>query len=93
MRAFFEERRQERNIAADGMALIVRHVGQYSPPDVAKRAGFLNDDVLVAFDGQTDLERETDVLTHVLRHRQPGDVIDVAIVRDGKKLTLKLPLP
>lgn len=87
------EERQDRQLPADGMALLAKHVGQYSPHDAAKQAGLVNGDIIVGFDGRTDLLRETDVLIYSLRNRKPGDVIEVIILRDGKRQTLKMKLP
>jgi hypothetical protein len=87
------DERRERRLPAAGMALLVKHVGEYSPHDVAKQAGIQQGDVLVAFDGRTDLLRETDVLAHALRRRKPGDVVNVLLLRDRQRRTLQLPLP
>lgn len=74
------------------MALRVKHVGQYDKHAAAKRAGFQVDDILVSFDGRTDLQREADVFTHVSRNHKHGDVVDVEILRDGKRRKLTLPI-
>lgn len=86
------ELRTEENLPQEGMALKVQHVGQYAPHDRAKRAGFQKDDVLVSFNGRTDLARETDLLEYALNDVKPGTVVDVVVLRGGKKTTLKLPV-
>jgi hypothetical protein len=58
----------------------------------ALRAGFRQGDVLVSFDGRTDLLRETDLIAHALRSRRPGERVPVAVLRAGKKLNLTLPM-
>lgn len=75
-----------------GMALRAKHVGQYGPHAAAKHAGFQAGDVIVAFDGKTDLLRETDVFAHALRSRKPGDKVSVTVVRGGKALEMTLPM-
>jgi serine protease Do len=75
-----------------GMALRVRHVGQYGPHAAAKHAGFRAGDVVVAFDGRTDLEREEDLLAHGVTQLRPGQKVTVEIVRQGKRTTLMLPM-
>ncbi len=75
-----------------GMALRAKHVGEFGPHAAAKNAGFRKDDVIIAFDGKTDLPRETDVFAHALRTRKPGDKVNVTIVRDSKTLELTLPM-
>jgi hypothetical protein len=77
---------------ADGMALRVKHVGQYGPHAAARDAGFRQGDVVVSFDGRTDLRREADVLAHGVTDRKPGDRVPVVVLRDGKRVTLTLPM-
>ncbi|MBX9584307.1 MAG: PDZ domain-containing protein [Gemmataceae bacterium] len=77
---------------AGGMALRVEHVGEYGPHAAAKKAGFRKNDVIVSFDGRTDLPREADVFRHALTARKPGETVPVKVVRDGKTLDLKLPM-
>ncbi len=75
-----------------GMALRVKFVGQYNAHAAAKNAGFQKDDVLIAFDGKTDLLRETDLFAHALRTTKPGDKVPVTVVRGGKSMELMLPM-
>jgi S1-C subfamily serine protease len=80
------ELRAERNLPKEGMALRVEHVGEYAPHDRAKKAGFVKHDV------RKDLARETDLLAYSLNQLKPGTTVDVEVLRDGKKRTLKLPV-
>lgn len=65
--------------------LSVVHVGQYSPHDVAKQAGFLAGDEIVSVDGRTEFLRETDLIAYLLRQKSPGD--DIAFrVRRGESI-------
>jgi serine protease Do len=80
-------------VATDGMALRVKHVGQYGPHAVAKAAGVQVGDVLVAYDGKTDLTRETDVLAYGVSARKPGDKVPLTLIRGGKRIELTIPLP
>jgi serine protease Do len=86
------EQRTKLGLADGDMALTVEHVGQYSPHDAAKRAGFQKGDVLVSFDGKTALHRESDLIAHALAQHKPGARIDVTILRGGKKMSLVLPI-
>lgn len=79
-------------VPAAGMALLAKHVGEFGAHAAAKNAGFKKDDVLVAFDGRTDLLRESDVMAHVLTTKRPGDAVAVRLVRGGRELELKLPI-
>lgn len=75
-----------------GMALKAAHVGEYGNHAAAKNAGFKKDDVIVSFDGKTELLRETDVFAYALREKKPGDKVKVAFVRAGKAMELVLPM-
>jgi hypothetical protein len=70
-------------IAESSMALLANHVGQYGPHAAAQNAGFRKGDILVSFDGRTDLMRESDLIAHGLSTRRPGDKVNVTILRDG----------
>ncbi len=73
------------------IGLRIAHVGQYAPHDVAKRAGFQVGDVIVSFDGKTDLPRETDVLRYALSKGRGGKDVAVKVLRGTEELTLTLP--
>lgn len=79
-------------VPKNGMALRVKHVGQYGPHAAAQNAGFKVGDVIVSFDGQTNLLRETDLFAYALRTRKPGDQVPVVVVRGGKRVELVLPM-
>jgi hypothetical protein len=76
----------------DGMALRAKHVGEYGPHAAAKNAGVRKGDIVVSWDGKTDLTRDTDVLLHGLTARKAGEKIPVVVLRDGKKMTFQLPM-
>lgn len=74
------------------MALRVSHLGNWGPHGAAKRAGFQQGDVLVEFDGQTDLPQEADVFAYASRHHRIGDTVLVKFLRDGKLQSARLPI-
>ncbi len=86
--AMSAEDRKAAGVPATGMALKIKHVGQYAPHDAAKQAGLLNGDVVVEFDGQKDLVRESDLLAYGVTKHFPGDKIPVKILRNGKPMEL-----
>lgn len=88
--AMTPEDRKAAGVPATGMALKIKHVGQYAPHDAAKQAGLVKDDIVVGFAGQTDLVRESDLLAYGVTKHFPGDKIKVQILRDGKPLDLTL---
>lgn len=91
LRPLAAEDRQALKLDEKTLGLRVQHVGQYAPHDGAKRAGVLKDDVLVSFGGRTDLLRESDLLEYSLNQLKPGSEIEIAVLRDGKRLNFKLP--
>jgi S1-C subfamily serine protease len=74
------------------MALRVKHVGQYGAHAAAKNAGFQMGDVIISFDGKTDLTRESDLFAYATRTRKPGEKVPVTVIRNGKKVELSLPM-
>ncbi len=80
-------------VGKDGMALRVKYAGGGSGPHAAaKNAGFQAGDVIVSFDGRSDLTRETDLLAYALRAHKPGEKVAVKVVRGGKPVELTLPM-
>lgn len=79
-------------VPATGMALRAKHVGQYGPHAAAQNAGFRTGDVIISFDGKTDLLRETDLFAYALKTRKPGEKVAVTIVRGGKQMEMQLPM-
>ncbi len=74
------------------MALVVEHVGQYGAHAVAKRAGIRKGDIIISYDGQTDLLSESDIFFYGNTKTKIGDRIQVALLRNGKKLQYQLPV-
>jgi S1-C subfamily serine protease len=54
--------------------------------------GFRQGDVLVSFDGRTDLVRETDLIAHALRNHPGGEKVAVSVLREGVRHNLTLPM-
>lgn len=86
------EERKKAELSEKGMALHVKRVGAFGPHAAAKNAGFQVGDVLTSFDGKDDLLRERDLIEHGLNKRKVGDKVKVELVRNGKKMTLTLPM-
>jgi len=74
------------------MGLRVKHVGQFGPHAAAKNAGFQVRDILVSYDERGDFAREGDLLLHSLGTRNAGDKVEVVVLREGKRMTLTLPM-
>ena len=76
----------------EGMALWVRHVGQYGAHRAAKDAGFHKGDIVIEFDGIRERLTESELLVHIFRKRKAGDLIPVKILRGNKRMSLRLPV-
>ena len=87
-----DEERSAKGIDSRQMALLVKRVGKYGPHGTAKRAGIREGDIIVGYDGQTDLETEQDVHAYVVSEKRPGQKVQLAILRNGKRLSFSLPL-
>ena len=87
-----DERRRDLQIADGKMALLVEHLGQYGKHAAAKRAGFRKDDILVSFDGRSDLQTSSELLAYGATATRPGTEVPVELLRDGKRMTLQLPM-
>jgi hypothetical protein len=86
------EDRAKAKLPADSMALRVKMVGQFGPHAAGQKAGFKKGDVLVSFAGRTDLRRETDLLAYALTEKKVGERVPVAVLRDGRRVELTLPM-
>jgi hypothetical protein len=84
--------RKEWSLTPDQFALVVKHVGQYGEHAHAKQAGFQKGDIVVAYDGRRDFATEPDLLAHAMQRKQPGDVVAVEVLRNGKPLKFQLTL-
>ena len=87
-----QDEREKARLTNGSMALRVKHVGQFGAHAAAKNAGFQKDDIIVSFDGHTDLQTDSDVLRYGVTEKRPGDFVDVEIIRNDERKTLKLPM-
>ncbi len=85
-----ESERKELGIQDGQMALVVHGVGAYAPHDRAKKAGILKGDVVVAYDGRTDLLRETDLLVYAMNKVPVGQSVEVRIQRGSEQKTFNV---
>jgi hypothetical protein len=88
-----DEERVQANLPAGSLALRVRFVGQFGEHAVAKRAGFLKDDILIAFDGQHARMSESGLIAYSVQHKRPGDVVSATVLRGGEQKTMTYALP
>ena len=87
-----EAERGKNGIPLQGMALQVKHVGQYGPHAAAKNAGFRKDDIVISYDGRSDLLTDSEVLRYGVTQHKPGDNIQLDVIRGGARRSFKLPI-
>lgn len=81
--------RRQLGLDKSNLALRARLVRQRSPAFIA---GFRTADILVAIDGMTHDMSESEVITHNLQNKLPGSQVPVTVLRDNRRLDLKLPI-
>lgn len=87
-----DEKRAERNLSNDSMALFVKHAGEYGIHAAAKKAGFRKDDVLVAVDGIAERTTESALIGHLMKEHVPGDKVKATVLRGNERVELILPI-
>lgn len=78
-------------IAAERLALRVKHVGQYGEHAVAKHAGFQKGDVITAVDGRSEPMTETQFIAYGLG-KAPGENLRLSVRRGRQQLELVYPV-
>lgn len=85
-----DDRRKQLKIDDEQMALLVTNVGQYGKHATAKRAGFIKDDIILSFDGQTTLMTSDELLGYGATSTKPGQSVTVKILRNSETITKQL---
>jgi hypothetical protein len=83
------ERRVERKIDDDQLALEAIHVGQYGDHAHAKRQGFQKGDVIVSIARESKRMRESDLFAHLV-NRAVGETVPVTVLRGSEQVQLRL---
>ncbi len=84
--------RAERGLGRDGMALLVRHAGEYGEHAAAKKAGFQKEDVIVELDGRSGRISESALIGEILLRHQPGERLKATVLRGAERHPLWLPV-
>jgi serine protease Do len=87
-----DEERRRRGLGHDGMALLVKSVGQYGKHAAAKNAGFQKDDLIVQLAGESARRTESEMIGHLLRNHQAGDQVQATVLRGDERIELSLPM-
>lgn len=84
--------RDGRKLPKDGLALRVKHVGQYNQHAAAKNAGFKKDDVIVDVAGIAERMTEGKMMGTLLQKHQKGERVPVVVLRGQEKVNLTMPM-
>ncbi len=85
-----DEERRELGIQAGKMALRAEHVGKYNKHGVAKRAGVKKGDVMVSFNGRSDIMTPGQLLAYGASETKPGQKVPVTFRRGEETIEVKL---
>jgi hypothetical protein len=87
-----DDERREAGVADDKLALRVKHVGQFGAHAAGRNAGFQKGDIVIEYDGVSKRMTESLLFAHATQVRKLGDRVPIAVLRNGKRLTLTLPM-
>jgi hypothetical protein len=85
------DERQRLELDDNRLALIIKHVGEYGEHAAGKKAGFQRGDILIAVEGRTQHQTESQLIASLLEKR-PGDKVRMKVLRGEKELELMLPM-
>ena len=86
------DKRKTAGLEENVLALEVRHAGEYGEHAAAKNAGFRKGDILVELDGSSAALTESEILVAMMNGKKPGDKVPAVVLREGKRIELKLPI-
>ncbi len=84
--------RRNAGVAPDGMALRIKHLGQYGVHGAAKRAGFKVGDIITRYDSQVSDWTPSQLLGYIGQETVTGQKVAVRVNRAGQILNLTLPI-
>ncbi|MGE3308717.1 MAG: Trx7/PDZ domain-containing (seleno)protein [Limisphaerales bacterium] len=87
-----DAQRTERGLGLGGMALLVKHVGEYNDHAAAKKAGFRKGDVLVSAADSSTRETESELIGRLLGRFDPGDAVAATVLRGDERIDLRWPI-
>ena len=87
-----DEMRAQRGLKKDGLALLVKSVGQYGRHAAAKKAGFQKDDVIVRLADLSGRLTEGELLGVLLQQHRAGEELPATVLRGEQRVELKLPM-
>jgi S1-C subfamily serine protease len=85
-----DEERRQAGLPQGALGLRVFYVGQFGDHALAKKAGIVKDDIVVAFDGLTGRLSESQLVAHAVQRKRPGDVVSITFLRGGERKTVSI---
>ncbi|MCE9527661.1 MAG: PDZ domain-containing protein [Planctomycetales bacterium] len=70
----------------------MKHAGEYNEHAAAKNAGFRKGDIIGELDGSSASLTESELLGAMMNGKKPGDKVPAVVLREGKRIELKLPI-
>ena len=87
-----DEERKSAGLEENVLALRIKHAGEYGDHAAAKNAGFRKGDILVGLDGSSAPLTESELMAGIINSKKPGDKVPAVVLREGKRIELKLPI-
>ena len=84
--------RKRLGLAPNATAIQVDFVGWWGPYQAGKRAGFKKGDVMISFDNQRTLKDVNEFYAYAMNKAVKGKQVAVEILRNGRKMSLQLPM-
>ena len=84
--------RAQRKLPNEGLALFVKHVGEYNQHAAAKKAGFKKEDVILDVAGLSSRMTEGQMMGTLLQKYQKGEKVQMTVLRGQEKVTLSMPM-
>ncbi|MBC7853612.1 MAG: PDZ domain-containing protein [Pirellulaceae bacterium] len=87
-----DEERKSAKLEENVLALRIKHAGEYNDHAAAKNAGFRKGDIIVELDGSSAPLTESELMVAMMNGKRPGDKVPAVVLREGKRMELKLPI-
>lgn len=84
--------RRKLGLASGSTAIRVDYVGWWGPYQAGKRTGFKKGDVMISFDNQRTLKDVNEFYAYAMNKTVKGRPVAVEILRNGRKMSLQLPM-